>query len=648
MPTKADVLRLARERAIGSPLLGLGLAIVVYALLVVFGVSTSSIGADVLREDPHHPHGIEIGKPQPIRSDEYMTESPISLGWFTAGGRDIDNPLSVPPNFFHQLPSGPVSGVVFFDGTIGMLGPLLPDSMLFAARWWLPTFLLFAGLPLWFRKVTGSARWGYLAAVVVVFSPSNMWWSGRPVNTLGFMFASAALMLVGHDLLRAGRKVAAVAAFVVSAILMARFPSYYQPFAIILGFPVLLSTVAFILAGEGERRHKLTTILTTGAIGGVFTVGTMLENLDSIRAGLDTVYPGKRISTGEALSFGKVFGAPVLEPLEAAQKTMSATNASEASSAFVVLLVVAALLWLARGWNGTGPVHWVLPIWMGIGAFWLAWCTVDLGSAGSHLPLANLVPAIRAANDVGFLGTIAFFVLLALWRPGDVGRWVPYVAAGVAGAVTLAAGLSWRANGIPGLSVPSIWLASAVTGVVLLLILRWPSHWVSWSALVASVVVLTIQVNPIEIGLADLRGTTTAQAMITAGREARDTGGLWVSDDPAFDALMFATGTPALSSRQQIGPNREEWLKLDPDGSHEEMWNRGGTFVRFRWTKQSGIAWENPFIDQVVMTMSPCTLASVEERLTHVVSHRPLRVDCLTLERTLRWSGARRYVYRVT
>jgi hypothetical protein len=155
-------------------------------------------------------------------------------------------------------------------------------------------------------------------------------------------------------------------------------------------------------------------------------------------------------------------------------------------------------------------------------------------------------------------------------------------------------------------------------------------------------------VNPVEIGLADLRGTTTAQAMITAGREARDTGGLWVSDDPAFDALMFATGTPALSSRQQIGPNREEWLKLDPDGSHEEMWNRGGTFVRFRWTKQGGIAWENPFIDQIVMTMSPCTLASLEERLTHVVSHRPLRVDCLTLERTLRWSGARRYVYRVT
>lgn len=616
-----------------------------YLLLSVAGVTNSNIGA--LREDPRDPAGIELGQPQSIRADEFMTESPIGLGWITSGSRGIDNPLSVPPNFFHQLPSGPVSGIVFFDGTAAMLGPWLPDAMVFAARWWLPTLLLLLGLPLWFRQVTGSLRWGYLASVVIVFSPANMWWSGRPVNTLGFMFAGCALMLAGYDLLRRGRKGPAVAAFVASGVLMARFPSYYQPFAIILGFPVLLSTLAFLVAREGERRPKVITVLVTGGVGALLTAATMLENLDAIRSGLGTVYPGERVSTGEAQTFGKIFGAPVLRPLEHVQDTLINTNATEASSSFIVLFLVAGLLWLARGWRANRPAGWAFGIWMAFTAVWLAWCTIDFGSFGSHLPLANLVPAIRAANDVGFLAVIAFFLLMAQWRPDHVRRPVLVVAAALAGVVTLFAGLSWRDNGIPGLSMPGIWVASVITAAVVFLLLRWPTSWIPWVAAAASVVSLTALVNPVEVGLADLRGSETARSMIDAGRESRDSNELWASDDPAFDALMFATATPALSARQQVGPDEAGWHRLDPGGRHHEIWNRGGSYIRFKWTSDEEIVWSNPTIDQILMAASPCTIATREPRLRYIVSSKPLRHDCLELDRRLRWSGRPHLVYEV-
>jgi hypothetical protein len=637
----------SRARRIQPSTLALGLVLATYVVLVLLGATTSSIGADPLRQDPHHPHGLELGHPQSIRSDEYLTESPISLGWITAGGQGIRNPLNEPPNFFHQLPSGPVSAVVFFDGTAAMLGPWLPDSMLFAARWWLPTLLLLVALPVWFRQVTGSRRWGYLCAAVILFAPANAWWSGRPVNTLGFMFAGAALMLAAQDAFRGGRAARGLSACVLAAILMARFPSYYQPFAIILGFPVLVSTLVFMVSRDTARRAQVVTVVTTGVLGALFTAGTMLENLGPIKAGLDTVYPGKRISTGEALSFGKVFGAPVLGGLEGLQKSMSGTNASEASSAFVVLFVAAAVLWLGRGWHGSTPAHRVFVVWMAFTAFWLAWCTVSFGSLGSHLPLANLVPAFRAANDVGFLATVAFFLLMAHWRPDRAWRAAPFLAAAATGFVTLLAGMSWRSNGLPGLSLAQVWIGAALAAAVVLVLLLWPGRWFSWSATVVAVAALTVQVNPLVFGLGDLRSSTTAQSMVTAGRVARDTGTLWASDDSAFDALMFATATPALSGRQQIGPNRREWLRLDPDGSHENMWNRGGTFVRFRWSDQSGISWANPSPDQVLMTMSPCTLASLEPTLTRVVSRRPLPEDCVRLEERLRWSGRPRFVYAV-
>lgn len=626
--------------------LPVALPCVVFVLFALAGVTTSSIGA--LREDPHHPVGTEIGKPLPIRADEFMTESPIGLGWIASGSRGIDNPLSVPPNFFHQLPSGPVSGVVFFDGTAAMLGPWLPDAMLFAARWWLPTLLLLIGLPIWFRQVTGSLRWGYLASVVVLFSPSNMWWSGRPVNTLGFMFAGCALMLAGHELLTQGRKARAAAAFVASAILMARFPSYYQPFAIILGFPVLVSTIAFLLTRSGARREKVIAVLATGGAGALLTAGTMLENLDAIKSGLGTVYPGERISTGEAQSFGKVFGAPVLRTLEGVQDTLVNTNATEVSSSFIVLFLVAGLLWLARGWRGEPPVRWVFVVWMAFTVFWLAWCTVDFKGFGSHLPLANLVPAIRAANDVGFLAVIAFFVFMAQWRPEHVKRPVLVAAAVLAGGVTYFAGTSWRRNGIPDLSLLGICVAAVVTAVVVFLLLRWPTRWIPWIAAAASVVSLTALVNPIEFGLADLRGSDTARFMIDAGQKSRESDVLWASDDFTFDALMFATATPALSARQQVGPNDAEWLKLDPGGQHRDVWNRGGTYIRFAWTDTPGITWSNPTIDQIVMQASPCTIAEREPRLRYVVSVRRLDEGCLQLSRKLRWSGRPHFVYEVT
>jgi hypothetical protein len=633
------------ERRRVAPALVWALPCLVYLVLSLAGVTNSHIGA--LRERPHHPTGIELGQPLPIRSDEFMTESPIALGWITSGSRGLDNPLSVAPNFFHQLPSGPVSGLVFFDGTAAMLGPWLPDSMLFAARWWLPTLLLLIGLPIWFRQVTGSLRWGYLASVVILFSPANMWWSGRPVNTLGFMFAGCALMLTGLDLLRRRQRLRATAAFIVSGVLMARFPSYYQPFAIILGFPVLLSTLVFLWLRDGDRKDKLIAIIATGATGALLTAGTMLENLTAIKSGLDTVYPGQRVSTGQALTFGKVFGAPVLRPLENVQATMFNTNAPEASSSFIVLFLVAGVLFLARGWRAPKPVLWTFLVWMAFTAIWLSWCTVDFKSFGSHLPLANLVPSIRAANDVGFLAVIAFFLLMAQWRPEYVRQPIVALVALMTGGVTVMAGYSWRDNGIPDLGLLGIWVAAAAAAAVVFMILRWPSSWIPWAAVAVSVIALTALVNPIEVGLGDLRGSDTAQKMIDAGRQSRDADELWASDDPTFDALMFATATPALSARQQVGPNDAEWLKLDPGGLHKQIWNRGGTYIRFTWTTDDEIAWSNPTIDQIVMATSPCTLAEREPRLHYVVSSGPLDASCLRLDRRLQWSGRRHLVYEV-
>ena len=95
-----------RRRVVGTlPVL---LPLLAFALLVLGGVTTSSIGFAGLREDPGAPHGLQLGDPQSTRPDEFMTESPIWLGQTALGFAQRVNPLSVSPAFFAQLPSGPV------------------------------------------------------------------------------------------------------------------------------------------------------------------------------------------------------------------------------------------------------------------------------------------------------------------------------------------------------------------------------------------------------------------------------------------------------------------------------------------------------------------------------------------------------------
>jgi len=169
--------------------------IVLYAILVLAGVTQSSIGISGLREDPAHPSGHMIGRAVRIRSDEYLTSTPLSIG-VTATGSTADlNPLTAPEGFFTMLPSGPVSSVVLFDGTILRLGTFVPDQMLIAARWWFPFLLLALGAPAFFKTLTGSRNVGFFAAALIIFSPASAWWSFSLVGMLGFTIAGAAAII---------------------------------------------------------------------------------------------------------------------------------------------------------------------------------------------------------------------------------------------------------------------------------------------------------------------------------------------------------------------------------------------------------------------------------------------------------------------
>ena len=618
--------------------------IALYVLLVLGGVTQSSIGVDGLRVDASHPAGVMLDHAVSIRSDEYLTSTPLSIGATASGSTATLNPLTAQQGFFTQLPSGPVSSLVLFDGTALELGPLVPDQMLIAARWWLPFLLLGLATPVFFRSLTGSRWIGYFAAVLIIFSPAAAWWSFAPLGMVAFTIAGATALLKCAEHLGEHRRWRAAGWGFMSAVLLARTPLHYQPWAIVIAPTILIAAGAALLADAKRRRTNLIALGATAVTSVVLLAGVLLENLDSIRSSTGTLYPGGRVASGGPNPLQEIFGATSLGNLES--MAVTGTNPSEISSSFAVAAVWAVLL-LCYGVRfrdrshkaATGAV-------VALTGFWFAWALVDFGTWGAKIPIINMVPSQRASDVLGFVSIL----LVCLVLPGLADRTrigFALLSAAVVGMLAADAGSLLRSQNLHDLSVQSIWIASLLVALVVFTITFRPRIWATYVVAGLLAFSLVWHINPVIFGLGDLRGTPVADAMLRDGRHARADHTVWASDNVFVDTLMAATAVPSLSGRQLAGPVRDEWAKLDPGMAHEAIWNRGGSYIWFHWSETADLTFTNPSPDVIDIDGSPCVVAERFPELTTIVSSRELDQSCLREVRSFTWGEGQKWVYEI-
>jgi hypothetical protein len=183
-------------------------------------------------------------------------------------------------------------------------------------------------------------------------------------------------------------------------------------------------------------------------------------------------------------------------------------------------------------------------------------------------------------------------------------------------------------------------------GAVVLVVTRYPRRgWPVWLATLAALA-LVVTVNPLIIGLGDLRDSPAAKRMSVVGQQARLDGTYWVTNSWKVDPLLIANGVPSLSGHQTSGPDSAAWHKLDPTGQSKNVWNRGASYLKFRFSQS-----ETPRIslgdtqDQIVVSVDPCRLPALGFPLAGVISTTPLPNSCLKAQGTILWSGVVDFVY---
>lgn len=619
------------------------LMLAIFTVLILSGATTSSIGMASLTQDPADPLTVQLGHAQWIRSDEYNVGTPIALSIMSTGGDPTLSPLGAPANIAHRYSSGGFfENVVFFQSAILRLGTFLPQQMVFSLYWWLPIIVLFLALPVWMQQIGANRRLGWLAALLIAFTPAAAWWSELPIQTIAYTIAGCAVLISAYRRLVEKRYVWFSVLAIASGLLLAGIPTFYQPWSIVVGVPFLLATVLWILTRRTSWQSRIFSVAASGAVALVFAAGVFIENFASVQAMLGTVYPGQRRSTAIAQGFDFLFGGPGLAVLRNADPI--ASNASELSTAFTVTLVWAAIVIVARRSFGPRESRIVAITFASAAAVWAGWVMVDLGGLGAHIPILNLVPAPRAAQVVGILGIVVLCIALS-GLPVRNGLRLPLIAAVPCAVITAYALSLLRQNYLPDLSILHIALATIGTAIAVFVVTWRPrSLWsiVVASGLAASVVIVS---QPILFGLSDLRDSTTAKRLAAIGKEARADGTMWATDAGSFDAVMLANGVPALSGYQRSGPDSAEWKKLDPTGEFETAWNRGGGYIPFLFTPGEPTSITTNGFDVTFVTVDPCTLHDAFPDLTRIASASTLTEPCLVPEEDLEWSGQTIHTY---
>jgi hypothetical protein len=626
---------------------GATIAILAYLVLTLLGATTSSIGLPQLRSNADTSHGTQIGTARSIRSDEWLTITPIDLGRLASGSDRAETPLATASDYIYQLPNGSLpESIVFFDGNLFKLGDVFPQRMLFAAWWWLPTLLLVLAMPAWLRRLGASRNLAWLATGLTVLAPATAWWSLFPDRILGFLVAGCYLLIRASDSYYGGRRAQALGLAAVAGVLFSRLPTFYVPWSLTIGVPVLLATLAWLVWPPASRRASLIVIGCAGAVAvGLFGL-LVLENHAAISAAIHTVYPGQRRSTGRAINAAQRFGAPLFGVFRTGSLARR-INVSELSSAYTVSGVLALVVWAGtkrRGWDRERVAIAVLTV---SAVLWLLWCSIPMGHLGKHVPIFNRVPAERAAQTVGYLAVIMLALVLSR-TDGAVRARVTVAAALACAGVTLIGALALHPL-MPKLSWTYVVITLVVVAILAYLITTFRDR--TWPVVVVLVVAVlqVFSVNPLIFGFGDLRSSTAAHVVQNLGRQGKNA--YWVSDDPTVDALFIANGVPLLSGHQVTGPDQSEWHKLDPTSRYAHAWNRGTSYVGFAWTGNQSPIIDSPHkdvIDVIRVRVDPCVLTGLGIPIAGIVSLRPQAGSCLAPMGTFEWGGSRRYVYRNT
>ena len=537
--------------------------LVVFVVLVAGSIHFSSIEMwnSALPAGPGDANAgsLLLGKPKSIRSDEWLVSTPATLhDYAQPSGASLQRRAL-------DLASPWKWGFYAFGVERGFA--LMWDF------WYLGAFFSFFFLMLLLTKNDFAVS--VFSGLVVLFSAYNRWWDMTMILTT---FSMSAVSLV--YLLQARKVGNIVAGFVLLCVFAQGFvvAAFYPAWQVTLGYLGLFIVVGF-LVGNDFRTHlrehfglRIALILTGVAGAAGAALAGYNANQVSFRAMMDTVYPGRRVSTGGDVGLYGLFSG-YLDPLFS-EGSSFLVNICESSSFFLLYPVVLVALVVQRA---TGMVRQVRPPTIAVAVYLLLltfYILIGFDERLARLTAVSYAPGYRAVIGLGIAGIVLTGLYLREEPARPTRAWVAALVGTAAFAVAVAfaygfgqryASPTWSVNWYLALPVCVV-LAVAVTALVM------RARPVFFVAMLLLVVVPSIGVIPVSTGLAPIY----QKALVRKVEQvvATDPNGRWlVYGSWSTPEIVRAAGADVFNG-VRFPPETRTLRMLDPLAANESVWNR--------------------------------------------------------------------------
>lgn len=410
--------------------------LVLVFILTASKLSGTSLGIyeSYLYGDGSKDPNLILGKPQGIRSDEWLVTSQLTIA------QSENNYTQTNPNFIQDKNMSILSDVPYLDWSIIFKAQnigffIIPTEYAFALRWWfLLAILLISAYYFALKFLPNKIILSIFLSIIAAFSPFVFWWyQTGTVGSLayGFLILNLVVNLIDINSKKFKTKKTrqlyilvntAVLAYSLTAFAFLLYPPFQIPIALVIAF----FSVGYLLNRRFPFKNvrtwlkTLLPILCAGIIAGILCGLFIATRMEAIKATTETVYPGKRDSSSGGYDLERLL-VPYLQPqLQRDERGAKYIQNQSESSTFVLLPTfflipsIAVFMWLYRKRN---KFDWVLLALILCNLLFLAHLFLPIATPITKLFLLGLVPQTRLIIGLGFLAIILTLYIMRVLGP---------------------------------------------------------------------------------------------------------------------------------------------------------------------------------------------------------------------------------------
>ena len=546
-----------------------------------------------------------------IRWDELLIATPLALSQLSHNPRFpvVNTNIGNGQNML-LTPHAPVLHIVSLarPGTWGYF--FLGAQRGLAWYWWFQVFSCFTVLYLLFeiilkghRLIAAFGAFWYCASAYVVC------WSLWPTQ---FTFNGALCCLTAYHILRSdNRAVQAVCAVLFGLGLTGFAITFYPAWQVPLGylfaaiFAGLFIRDKLYLSFKPFPLYRVICLAGAFLLAGALIYSFLITSLPDLKLMSNTVYPGRRVSTGGDYPFALLFkGMYNLDTIYITPPGL--INQCEAASFYYFFPAVLFAVCLSkRIRKSLGIIGWVLVSYTVAMSFFML---VGIPGKLAKLTLLSYAPPYRADIALGLSSIILCIYVLARIKEANEwdNRWeriVPWIAGAGVSVMLLLHGLLFirKADGFP--PPGKILFISILMGSLSYLLLAGKSR-IFLGASTVLIVATTAFFNPLSTNLDHLYKSELAQQITRINNQSSDRP-LWLCYGGVQPGtLVTVLGGRSLSSTHWP-PQIAMWRSFDKTGVFDPLYNRYAQ-VNLIYTKnENEVAFLSRQDDALMVHISP-------------------------------------------